>query len=562
MPPEPGQGGIIAGIVPDWSLNPPGLFLLFGSAILLLLAGWGGRLPPFPGQGEFVRSQFAIAWWSTAAAIENMVTAAADKVLWAEMAWPGIIATQIYWSAFLWGYCKGESPGRHPLVRLLGWLLPLLVWIAALTNPWHHLMYVATTPQGDQPGAPVLYDHGILVFVVFLIAYLLLAAGTLVLADAAQQAPRAARGHYFALIVALLFPWIASIGHLTRTFMPYGFDATPFSFVLTAAVFCWMIGRRQLFVLPPIALRPLVDSLPEAVLVVDGGGRVVEANATAQALVAPGPLLGQKLAEVLPLPLPAAEAAGDDPIARAEIRLDRDGGERHFEIRTRLLAYRGRQVGRVVVLSDITHRKRMERRLRTQLAVNLRLQRKLREQANRDLLTGLRNRHFLEEIRPALLAEADRAGRPLAAALIDLDHFKRLNDTWGHLAGDEVLRAVADYLVGAARESDFVIRVGGEEILILLPDSDGAQAAAAVERWRAAFVARPVPARGHDLAVSFSAGIASYPDEAESWDQLVQRADLALYCAKERGRNQVCHWAEAFAPVPAPARRAGEGGPA
>jgi len=530
----------MSGIIPDWSATPHGVFLLFGAGILLLLAGWGRRLPPFPGQAEFIRSQFGTAWWSLAAAIETMVTAAADKVFWAEMAWPGIIATLIFWTAFLWGYCKGESPIRRPLIRWLGRLLPLAMWLMALTNPWHHLVYTATHPLNGLPGAPVLYDHGILVFAVFLIAYLLLAGGTLVLVDTAQQAPSSYRPHYFALIGALLFPWISSIGHLTRTFMPFGFDATPFSFVITAAIFFWMIHRRHLFVLPPIALRPLLDSLPEAVLVADGRGLVVEANEGARALVGAGLRLGAPLAEVLPIPLPAA---ADDAVTIADIRLDGDD-ERHFEIRSRSLLYRGRRVGQVVVLSDITHRKRMERRLREQLDMNLRLQQKLREQANRDLLTGLYNRHFLEEVRPALLAEADRSGRPLSVVLLDLDHFKRLNDTWGHQAGDEVLRAIASFLEAHVRDNDSVIRFGGEEILVLLPETSLAQAALIAERWRVRFCGEPVPARGERLTVTFSAGVASYPDGAASWDELVQHADLALYQAKARGRNRVCDWSE------------------
>jgi len=511
---------------------------LSGGLALLLLAWRGWRLPPFPGQIEFTCSQLGAAWWSIAASIENMAAALTAKVFWAEMAWPGIIGTPLFGAMFAWAYCKGEDRFRTRGSAILSITALGVVWAMALSNDWHGLIYLSTTPASDAPGAPVIYGHGPLFYVIIVALYLLMLFSLVTVADTAQRAPRLYRRHYFGFALALLFPWIANIGHLTGTIMPFGFDATPFSFILTGVVFYWLISRRQLFVLLPIGLRPLLDSLPDAVMVLNDQGHVVEANAAAALLAAPHALVGKCLTEVLPIPIPETEESAD---GNREIGIRSDhGGERQFEVRIRRLSYKTRSIGRVIVLTDITHRKTIEHRLTEQLARNQALQMKLREQANRDLLTGLHNRHFLEEVRPALLAEA--ASRPLTAVMIDLDHFKSLNDSWGHLVGDEVLRNVARFLETHARQNDIIIRTGGEEILILLPDTEEPLAAAVVERWRASFAAQPITARDRTLMVTFSAGIASFPGPDASWDDMIQRADQALYRAKDQGRNRICRW--------------------
>lgn len=535
-----------------WTVNPPGLILLFAGAALAVLAWRGWRLPAFPGRPGFVGMLSAAAWWAVAAALENMAALPAAKILWAEMAWPGIVATPIHWALFIWAYCKGEERLRG---RVVGWLTagtPLLVWAIALTNGSHGLMYTHTAPIGPEPGSPIAYGHGAAFYVIVVGLYVVMLFSMVVVVDAVQRAPSLYRRHYLGFALAMLFPWIANIGYLTGTMLLFGFDPTPFSFLLMGSVFYWLIGRRQLFDLLPVAHRTLLDALPDAVMVLDGDGTVVEANTAAAELAAIRAIVGRRLAD---LPM-LARLAGEGTVAVRDVVVDQGGGqsdERHFEVRCRTIAYEGRPVGRVVVMTDITHRKRVESRLKEQLETNIGLQRQLREQATRDLLTGLGNRRALEDIRPVLLAEARSSGRPLTVVLMDLDRFKSLNDRWGHGFGDEVLRTTADFLRSRARPDDALIRMGGEEILILLPGTDSAQAEIRVERWREEFAARPFTVQGCTLSVTFSAGLASFPADAEGWDELVHRADMALYRAKSLGRNRICRWTADDAPVPAPA---------
>jgi len=159
--------------------------------------------------------------------------------------------------------------------------------------------------------------------------------------------------------------------------------------------------------------------------------------------------------------------------------------------------------------------------------------------ATTDGLTGLWNRRHLLERLEAEAARSRRNGRPLCLAILDVDHFKRVNDGHGHPAGDEVLRVLAGLLKEAVRTSDVVGRMGGEEFAILMPETDRAQARLVCERLRRLVAARPVRLpSGEDLRVTLSTGIALLAGEEES-DKLISRADAALYGAKAGGRNRV-----------------------
>jgi diguanylate cyclase (GGDEF)-like protein len=170
--------------------------------------------------------------------------------------------------------------------------------------------------------------------------------------------------------------------------------------------------------------------------------------------------------------------------------------------------------------------------------------------ARTDGLTGLANRQDLEIFLKRLAAASARSEHPFAVALVDLDHFKAINDDFGHQAGDATLRGVARALLSELREADHVGRLGGEEFLLILPDTGPHEALGVAERIRERIAAMP---RRVDRQVTASVGVASMPGDAAGLDELMAAADRALYAAKRAGRDQVV-WAGALDPAPGPAQ--------
>ncbi|PYP80271.1 MAG: hypothetical protein DMD35_05900, partial [Gemmatimonadetes bacterium] len=161
------------------------------------------------------------------------------------------------------------------------------------------------------------------------------------------------------------------------------------------------------------------------------------------------------------------------------------------------------------------------------------------KRARTDPLTGLWNRHHFGERLQQTLSEADRRGSPVSLVLVDIDHFKRVNDSWGHQAGDAVLKQVARILQDGVREVDTCVRYGGEEIAVLLPDTDSQSAVDVAERLRTKIRALPLHHGATAISVTASFGVATYPETVKVRDQLFPAADKALYIAKHEGRDRV-----------------------
>jgi diguanylate cyclase (GGDEF)-like protein len=164
---------------------------------------------------------------------------------------------------------------------------------------------------------------------------------------------------------------------------------------------------------------------------------------------------------------------------------------------------------------------------------------RLREQTIRDPLTGLYNRRYLDETLERELARAKRDGYPVSLTMIDLDHFKRVNDTYGHKAGDQVLRDLGELLQAQARDGDIPCRFGGEEFVLVLPQMPLDVARQRAEQWRASLAGHATHHGDLTIGVTMSIGLAAYPDHAANADALIDAADRAMYKAKAAGRNRL-----------------------
>jgi len=211
-----------------------------------------------------------------------------------------------------------------------------------------------------------------------------------------------------------------------------------------------------------------------------------------------------------------------------------------------LLDQEGKAFALLGIARDISERRRSEAELRSandklrkQLEEIEQLQVALQEQAIRDSLTGCFNRRYLDETLERELSRSRREGYPLSLLILDLDNFKQINDTYGHMAGDQCLIVLAETLRADIRHEDVLCRYGGEEFVVLMPRMPLAIAAERAELWRSKIAEIRVNFGNFELSFTASAGVSAYPDHGKMPDELTQAADQALYSAKNAGRNRV-----------------------
>ncbi|WP_461209665.1 PAS domain S-box protein [Desulfocurvus sp. DL9XJH121] len=292
-------------------------------------------------------------------------------------------------------------------------------------------------------------------------------------------------------------------------------------------------------------LRAMSQASNDAFIAIQAEGRVVLWNPAAERL------FGFKAEEVMGQPVHDLVASIEDAAKAAEGFRDfqttgtgavvgttremnarrRDGSAVPVELSVAAFQ-RGEKWYAVGSVRDITKRKENETRLV--------------ELATIDGLTGLNNRRHFMELAHRAMRQAQRLDTHMAGIMFDVDHFKNVNDTHGHDAGDAVLRGLSDLAVGTFRDIDILGRLGGEEFGVILPQAQAQTAALAAERLRAAVEAAALETPAGELRITVSIGVAVLADDVQDVEALLKRADQALYRAKQTGRNKV----EAFAPDP------------
>jgi diguanylate cyclase (GGDEF)-like protein/PAS domain S-box-containing protein len=224
--------------------------------------------------------------------------------------------------------------------------------------------------------------------------------------------------------------------------------------------------------------------------------------------------------------------------------LRKNGAVIDVEVHSNVMEIAGKRVI-IGLIIDVTERTRAAHKL-------MALQERLREQSTRDSLTGLYNRRYLDEILGQELISAGEQDYPVSVIMGDLDHFKSVNDRFGHVAGDEVLRRVGRLMMTHARAGDICCRYGGEEFLLVLPRVTKDIALERAERLRGAMAAALIPYGELAIPVTASFGVAAFPDDGRTGDELIDAADRALYAAKAAGRNRVDVGTDAACNIAAP----------
>ncbi|WP_297844900.1 diguanylate cyclase [Pseudomonas sp.] len=521
---------------------PASAWLLLASAFALVVTL---RLVPRregPGRRDLIGFLWATVWWSGCAMTENLPLPADYRLVFGNLAWFSVTLAPLLACFLLWSSTFGSRRPVSTTLRAIAIAVSLGVCLVAFINPAHSMYQQVIASPNDN--GPLHYVHGLFFYLTVSVLYIIVLLTMAITAWAQRRLSARRRRIHVGIVLAISVPLVASAFYATGMLLVFAYDPTPFTFLLTAPLLAWLLAYNDLCDPLPIARRALLDVLTDSVIILDNDGRIVDLNQAAY-----------NLAQVPPRPLgtvfsklsywqQTVNSSLAQPRQPISVRLPLDPPQ-YFELTTTVLEDSGVVAGHLLLLRDMTHRQETENRLQAtldalnvQLADNLVLQADLHGQARRDPLTGLYNRRELEEALPSILSDAMQFSRPVSVAMIDLDHFKQINDNYGHVFGDSVLKVFATHLSHISRKNDLLYRLGGEEFLAVLPDTTPLEAAEVVGRWLES-CRSGLMVEGQLLFIAFSAGINAVPTPESDLEMLVAHADNATYMAKRRGRNQV-----------------------
>lgn len=525
-----------------WLFTPAAGILFSATALALVAAGLMWNRRSVPGGILLFLLMLGVAEYTLVSGLEAASATLFWKNVWAKLEYVGSGAVSTLLLLFAVKYTGHERwlrGGRRYAV----WIIPVANVAAVSTNELHHWIWT-----GFLPGAPgtnaLVYLHGPGFYLAVSALYAYLGIACFLLVGAAVRPVVIRRRQSVTVLLGTLFPLAAGVLYILGITPLAGLDLVPIACFFSAGILIASVGAFRVFDLVPIARDALVEEMSDAVLVVDAGRRLADLNPAARRLLGlDSTAVGRRAADVVAAWREIESRCCGEQGGHAELALGTQP-PLFADVRASPLLGRDRRAsGFLIVLRDITarHAAEMEvqdanRRLELHVERIEALQTELREQAIRDALTGLFNRRYLDETLPRDIERASYDHSAFSAVMLDIDHFKQVNDRYGHEEGDRMLEILGRLLRERTRPGDIACRYGGEEFVVILVQTPLDVARARAEDLLAAF--RELSGkRGHP--VTLSAGVAAFPTHGQTQDDLLRATDEALYAAKLAGRNCV-----------------------
>jgi diguanylate cyclase (GGDEF)-like protein/PAS domain S-box-containing protein len=507
------------------------------SASLVNIKAWRQRKKP--AAFSFGVFMSIVTGWILSYVLELLASSDEITLFWSRFGYVFIstiaLSLFIFVARFL-GQDKWFRPGMMVFLILLPIATNILIWHEDL----HSLMWeeYSVVPYGDL-SINIIQEYGIWFWVSNGISYLLIFFSLFMLIRYALRSSMLYRQQATWILLGSFFPIAVNLLYVFRVIPKLTMDFTPIAFAVSGVFVAMGIFRDKLFDLSPFAREMLLDHIDDGLILIDDQDRVVDSNPAASFIFAVErkEFIGKSIKDLL-LDWEKILTREGDPDGHHTIALVRDSQKCHYDVKvSHLVGRRNAVLGRIILLRDVTER--------------VRLLEDVQQLAIRDALTEAYNRRHFFHLANQILEQSIRYQRPVAILVLDIDHFKRINDAFGHITGDRVLKRFTTLCKQVTRASDILARYGGEEFVIFLPETTRRNAYSVAERLRQKVASTPVLDGEESIYMTVSIGVASYDplSPAVSLDVLLGRADQSLYQAKQNGRNRVVLWEDESQPV-------------
>lgn len=403
-------------------------------------------------------------------------------------------------------------------------LIPTLTFIMVITNDWHHLHYrlleldpILGAPFVDQVEGPWYMVHGVFSFSCMMTAFLVACARW-------RETHATYKPQLLTLIIGQMIPIMVTFLYLINV-TPTGVDPVPMVLWLTSLLYWWAIKSSRLFSVMPVAKDIIFNNMSDGVVVLNSTKHLVEYNATFEKMMPDvrQTMIGTSFTQIWHRITHTPSAFEFTTSSHTQIiKLHLNNKEMIYQIRILPLQHLQQETGYLMIFSDMTE--------------IMHLQMQLKHQVYHDELTQIYNRRAFFEKCSTLLAHAQNNQTPFTILLLDIDHFKYVNDTYGHHIGDEVIKHIVDQCLAILPDDALFARYGGEEFVVALNGYSNAESMNLAHVLREGIANAPY----NSLQVTISMGVALLHHERnETLQQLLNQADSALYTAKRLGRNHV-----------------------
>lgn len=414
-------------------------------------------------------------------------------------------------------------------IQYILFVIPIITIFMQNTNDLHQLYYTSMGLRSDSPFPIIKLEWGPWFYVHSIFLFLCLMISVIILLMQLRKSLFRFRLQILTMVAGLIIPIIANHFYLNGL-SPYGIDLGPVSMSISFIFHGSALLSFQMFNVAPIARDRVFESMNEGVIVLNQNGAIVDYN---NAMLDVIPMLnkldiGKSIADVFDVNQQLVKIIGEKQ--ECDYELCQDGEIRHFHIRFSTVRNKNNlQIGQIITFVDVTER--------------VYLQEKLKQLASMDGLTQVFNRTFFMEMSEKIFETLIMNGGNVSVIMFDIDHFKKVNDTFGHEVGDIVLTHVASVAKESIRATNIIGRYGGEEFIICMPDTPLDEAYELANTIRLNVSERYACINNKEISTTSSFGIShahlKVGDNSQSIHSLMRQADLALYAAKRNGRNCV-----------------------